>query len=337
MGETLKINRLFIATVIILSIGVLIAGTFYAYTKHLLSSLTTNRETVYYYLPKGSGLLRAAYIAERDGIVEHEWQFRYAAIYLGLEGKLRSGEFEIFSDTSLESALTKIASSDTFKRKVSIPEGYSNAQVMELLKNAVGIDSSEPLLATPIEGTLLPETYFYERGDTLASVIERMEAAMQSKLTYYWDNRAQGLPLKSPEEAVILASIVEKETGIESERPIVASVFINRIKKNMRLQSDPTIIYGITEGLPLERPISRKDIRTQTAYNTYRIDGLPPTAIANPGEEAIRAVLNPHSEDNYLYFVADGTGGHVFAENLQDHNKNVKKWRAIERARKQQN
>jgi UPF0755 protein len=279
--------------------------------------------------------LRAAYIAERDGIVEHEWQFRYAALYLGIASRLRSGEFEIPSGMPLKDVLNQIVIGKTHRRKLSIPEGYSNAQILDLLQNSFGVDDNQKILNMPVEGSLLPETYHYERGDTLNSLLIRMEAEMEKAISTLWEKRAENLPFKSKEEAIILASIVEKETGLAAERSLVASVFINRLRKNMRLQSDPTIIYGLTEGRPLGRAITKSDLRSDTPYNTYRIDGLPPTAIANPGIDAIKAVLNPRDDVNYLYFVADGSGGHAFAETLSEHNRNVSNWRAIERSMRQ--
>ncbi|MEM6650198.1 MAG: endolytic transglycosylase MltG, partial [Pseudomonadota bacterium] len=212
-------------------------------------------------------------------------------------------------------------------------EGLTTRQIIARLKEA-------PMLVGEVtielkEGDLLPETYSYQRGDNRDSIIERMKEAHDDVLAVLWETRAEGLPLDTPEEAVILASIVEKETGIAAERPRVAGVFINRLNKGMRLQSDPTIIYGLTGGEPLGRGIRLSELRKETPYNTYVIRGLPPTPIANPGRDALAAVLNP-LETNDLYFVADGTGGHVFATNLAQHNRNVAKWRRIERERQSQ-
>ncbi len=334
MGETLRKNRLFICLVAFFSIALAIGGSSYIAIHHILNSTSHNHNPVYYYLPKGSGLIRASYLAENMGLVSDEIIFRYAVIYLGLETKLRSGEFEILPGTPLKHVIKKIADGDIFYRKVSIPEGYSNKQALHVLENSFGIKSTKPLNGELVEGTLLPETYLYERGDSIASLVARMQKGMTKTIEQYWSMRAEGLPFNSPDEALVLASIVEKETALPSERPLVAAVFLNRLKKNMRLQSDPTIIYGITYGLPLGRAITRKDIQTKTLYNTYQINGLPPTAIANPGVDAIKAVLNPPTDNKYLYFVADGSGGHAFAKTLAEHNQNVAKWRAIERERK---
>ena len=182
----------------------------------------------------------------------------------------------------------------------------------------------------PTEGALLPETYLFTRGDSRDDIVKRMIEDHIKVVDELWPARADDLPFETKEEAVILASIVEKETGISGERAKVASVFINRLKRPMRLQSDPTIIYGLTGGAPLGRGIRQSELKKKTPYNTYVIDGLPPTPIANPGRSSIAAVLNPAQTD-YLYFVADGTGGHVFASSLREHNRNVAKWRAEEK------
>jgi UPF0755 protein len=182
----------------------------------------------------------------------------------------------------------------------------------------------------PAEGSLLPETYIFNRGETRGSLIKRMQDDHTRVLDELWAQRAPNLPFSTKEEAVILASIVEKETGVASERPQVAAVFVNRLRKGIKLQSDPTIIYGLTKGVPLGRGIRKSELEKPTAYNTYFIQGLPPTPIANPGKASIAAVLNPAQTED-LFFVADGTGGHVFAATLAEHERNVQKWREIER------
>jgi UPF0755 protein len=185
----------------------------------------------------------------------------------------------------------------------------------------------------PAEGALLPETYLFTRGATRGEIVAKMQRAQQELLDELWPNRAPNLPVKSKEEAVILASIVEKETAIPAERPHIASVFVNRLRLGMKLQSDPTIIYGITKGYPLGRRIRQSEIAKPTPYNTYAIAGLPSQPICNPGKDSIAAVLNP-ADTNDLYFVADGTGGHVFAATANEQVKNVAKWRKIEREQK---
>jgi UPF0755 protein len=184
----------------------------------------------------------------------------------------------------------------------------------------------------PPEGSVLPETYEARRGDERSAVLRRMMDARDRVLAELWAHRREGLPFKSPEEAVILASIVEKETGKPDERPRIAAVFLNRLAKNMRLESDPTVIYGLTGGRPLGHGIRESELQSPTPYNTYKIDGLPPTPISNPGEASLAAVLDPPHTDE-LYFVADGTGGHAFASTLEQHDANVARWRAIEARR----
>jgi UPF0755 protein len=187
-------------------------------------------------------------------------------------------------------------------------------------------------VATPAEGTILPETYDYERGEERAAVLQRMMDDHDRLLAALWDERKSGLPIRTPQDAVTLASIVEKETGVASERPRVAAVFVNRLNQGIRLQSDPTIIYGLTKGRPLGRGIRRSELDAPNPYNTYQIDGLPPGPIANPGRASLAAVLDP-PDTNEIFFVADGTGGHVFAATLEEHNANVARWRIVEQQR----
>ncbi|MEM9989465.1 MAG: endolytic transglycosylase MltG, partial [Pseudomonadota bacterium] len=267
------------------------------------------------------------------GAVEDPRLFKIAARIDDLAPSLQAGEFEIPANASVNEIVRLLKESKPLLRFVTIPEGLTTRQIIARLKEA-------PMLVGEVtielkEGDLLPETYSYQRGDNRDSIIERMKEAHDDVLAVLWETRAEGLPLDTPEEAVILASIVEKETGIAAERPRVAGVFINRLNKGMRLQSDPTILYGLTGGEPLGRGIRLSELRKETPYNTYVIRGLPPTPIANPGRDALAAVLNP-LETNDLYFVADGTGGHVFATNLAQHNRNVAKWRRIERERQSQ-
>jgi UPF0755 protein len=231
--------------------------------------------------------------------------------------------------------LGKIRRGEVVRHMVTVPEGATSAQALAILMRHPVLTGTA---AVPPEGALLPETYDIQRGDDRAAVLKRMMAARDKALAELWANRQQGLPVKTPEEAVILASIVEKETGIASERPRVAAVFVNRLRRGMRLESDPTIIYGLSRGEPLldasgrRRGLRRSELDRPNPYSTYQIDGLPPTPIANPGLEALRAVLNP-PETNELFFVADGAGGHVFAPTFEQHLRNVARWREIERSR----
>ena len=212
--------------------------------------------------------------------------------------------------------------------RIAVAEGVTSWQVVEGLKSVDVLDGAVP--AVPPEGTLAPDSYEVRVGDTRASVLDRMTESQSAILAAAWESRADGLPLASPEEALILASIIEKETGVPEERGQVASVFINRLNRGMRLQTDPTVIYGITRGEGvLGRGLRQSELRRETPWNTYVIDGLPPTPIANPGKASIEAALNPLTTD-LIFFVADGTGGHAFAATLEEHNANVAKWRQIE-------
>ena len=226
---------------------------------------------------------------------------------------------------------TKARSDAGTRFRVAIAEGVTSWQIVEGLKAVDVLDGAAP--AVPAEGTLAPDSYEVRVGDTRASVIDRMSSAQTAILATAWENRADGLPLKSPEEALILASIIEKETGVPEERGQVASVFMNRLNRGMKLQTDPTVIYGITKGEGiLGRGLRQSELRRETPWNTYVIEGLPPTPIANPGKASIEAALNPLSTD-FVFFVADGTGGHAFAATLDEHNANVAKWRKIEAER----
>ncbi len=225
------------------------------------------------------------------------------------------------------------AEADDIRWRVTLAEGVTSWQVVDALRRA---DFLEGLIdKVPAEGTLAPDSYEVERGSLRADLIAEMEKRQAATLAELWAARAEGLPYDSPEEALIMASIVEKETGIPEERKQVASVFVNRLEQGMRLQTDPTVIYGITKGEGvLGRGLRQSELRRRTDWNTYVIDGLPPTPIANPGRLSIEAALNPDKTD-FLFFVADGSGGHVFATNLADHNRNVAEWRKIERAQGQ--
>ena len=221
------------------------------------------------------------------------------------------------------------------RRRVLVAEGVTSWQVVEGLKGVEAMAGK--IEAVPAEGMLAPDSYDIEKGADRAALLTKMETAQAARLAEAWDARAEGLPYKTPEEALVMASIVEKETGVPEERGRVASVFLNRLEQGMKLQTDPTVIYGITKGEGvLGRGLRQSELRKETPYNTYVIDGLPPGPIANPGLESIRAALNPDKTE-YLFFVADGTGGHAFAETLEEHNRNVEAWRKIEAERAAQN
>ncbi|MGB0960487.1 MAG: endolytic transglycosylase MltG [Halocynthiibacter sp.] len=232
-------------------------------------------------------------------------------------------------DEETPQALTKALSASDMRYRITVAEGATVWQIVNALKSASFIKGE--LTELPKEGTLAPWDYEVKSGDTIAALVDRMAKRQTDTLDALWETRAEGLPVKTKEEALILASIVEKETGVAEERPLVASVFTNRLNRGIKLQTDPTVIYGVTKGQgTLGRGIRRSELRKKTPWNTYVIDGLPVTPIANPGKKAIEAALNP-ATSNFIFFVADGTGGHAFAETLNEHNQNVTKWRAIEK------
>lgn len=248
----------------------------------------------------------------------------------GQGGALKAGEYAIPAHASPSDITDILVSGKSIQHKLTAAEGLTSDMIYKIVKNDAALQGDAG--AVPPEGTLLPETYLFTHGTTRKEILARMERAQQKFVETHWDARAPNLPFATPEQAVILASAVEKETAIPAERRHIAAVFINRLKLGMKLQSDPTIIYGITRGYPLGRRILQSEINRATPYNTYAITGLPATPICNPGKDAIAAVLNP-AQSNDLYFVADGTGGHVFTDNIAQHEKNVAKWRKIEEGR----
>jgi UPF0755 protein len=281
-------------------------------------------------LPSGAGVNAIAANLKAAGVIRSTDMFKAAATLTGADRRLRAGEYEVPSGASLRSVIILLVDGKVVRHYVTLPEGWSSAQAVDILMRQPLLTG--PVDETPEEGSLWPETYEISRGETRAAVIARMRRARDENLERLWATRGSNSVVRTREEAVILASIVEKETGIAAERPRVAAVFSNRLRSGMRLESDPTIVYGITQGRPLGRGLRRSEIDRHTDWNTYQIDGLPPTPIANPGGDAIAAVLNPPVSDE-LFFVADGTGGHVFARTYPEHLANVARWRAIERQR----
>ena len=283
-------------------------------------------------IPKGEGVSAIANRLERKNIIIDKRLFKAAVIYFGVQNRLKAGEYEIPKQASMRQVLDHLLEGKSILHGVSFPEGLTSLQLVERLKAHPTLTGE--ILEMPEEGSLLPDTYKFTRGTNRQELINRMRTAQQTFLDNIWDQRAPDLPIKTRQEALILASIVEKETGIAGERSHIAGVFVNRLNKGMRLQSDPTIIYGLVGGVgKLGRGIRRSELDRHTPYNTYKIDGLPPTPIANPGRAAIEAVLKPKQTQD-LYFVANGTGGHSFAPTLKEHEKNVRKWRQIEKQRK---
>ncbi|HPG89766.1 MAG TPA: endolytic transglycosylase MltG, partial [Hyphomicrobium sp.] len=284
-------------------------------------------------VPKGEGRREIAERLEREGIITNRWTFIGGHLVQSLFGgrkslDLKAGEYEIDAHASMREVMETIASGKSILYKVTVPEGLTSKQIIERLKGEENLTGE--IANAPAEGTLLPDTYQFSKGTSRQEIIDKMQDSMSKTIAKLWETRTSELPLRSLAEAVTFASIVEKETGQADERHRVAAVFYNRLKKGMRLQSDPTIIYGLTSGAgSLGRGITKADIETKTPYNTYVINGLPPGPIANPGKAALEATFNP-AKTNDLYFVADGTGGHAFSETLKDHNSAVQKWRQVE-------
>jgi UPF0755 protein len=283
---------------------------------------------------EGAGINEIGNDLERRGIVSQGRIFKLISQHL-LDGEsLKHGEYAIKAHSSMLEVMELLRSGKSIQYSVTIPEGLTVKQIFRRLAENEVLEGDLPVDLPP-EGSLRPDTYKFTRGSSRKTIVDQMKTAQARLIDEVWENRDTDLPIKDKSELVTLASIVEKETGKADERPQVASVFINRLNKGMRLQSDPTILYGLFggEGRPEGREILRSDIDKETPFNTYVIKGLPPTPIANPGKAALQAVANP-SKTKYLYFVADGTGGHVFAETLDDHNANVKRWRKLEAERK---
>lgn len=287
-------------------------------------------DTVIYVQP-GISMGDIARKLEAEGAIGDSLVFRLGVRLMRVSRDLKAGEYLFPATVSMRGAVDILLSGKTVLRRLTLPEGITSGEAAALIEAADVLLGS--LDTIPAEGSLLPETYHYVRGDTRANLVGRMQAAMLETLAELWAKRDTGIPLKTPEEALILASIVEKETGLAEERPLVASVFVNRLRAGMRLQSDPTVIYGMTQGAPLGRALTRKDLQADSGYNTYTNAGLPAGPIANPGRASIEAALNP-AESDFLYFVASGKGGHAFAKTLDEHNGNVAKWRKLKRQAK---
>ena len=266
---------------------------------------------------------------ESEGVISNPLLMNTALLVEGARSKLRAGEYLFKQGASLQDVMDTLVSGKQILHPITIPEGLTSEQIVQRLRDSDILTGD--IREVPKEGTLLPDTYKVARSDSRNNILKKMQDDQRKFVEQVWARRSPDLPVKTPYELVTLASIVERETGKADERPHVASVFINRLNKRMRLQSDPTIVYGLVQGRgTLGRGILRSEVDKWTPYNTYQIDGLPPGPIANPGRAALEAVANP-SRTPDLYFVADGTGGHVFASSLDEHQRNVARWRQIER------
>lgn len=317
----------FIGVMFVLAAG---AGLYWGKSKYEERGPLETAQTVV--IPKGTGSGRIATLLKNGGVIDRPIVFNGAIRLYGLADKLKAGEYRFEAGSSMSSVVAKLVEGKSILYNITFPEGLTSYQMVErLLKDETLVGEVQEV---PTEGSLMPNTYSFNRGTTRQQIIDQMKTAQKRELERIWSRRVEGLPIKSPEELVILASIVEKETGKGAERPRVAGVFVNRLNKGMKLQTDPTVIYGIFggKGKPSDRPIYRSDLQKETAYNTYIIPALPPGPIANPGRAAMEAVANPSRTDE-LFFVADGTGGHAFSKTLEEHNAAVAKWRKIEKER----
>jgi UPF0755 protein len=279
-------------------------------------------------VPRGGTGAAAEALAAR-GVIADARAFALAAYATQRAGAIRAGEFAFPARASLREVLAVLRTARPVQRLLTIPEGLQAVQIAALLARTEGLTGEVP----PIEeGALLPESYAFQFGDTREGLVRRAREAMARALAEEWRERAPNLPFASPREALVLASIVERETAVAAERPRVAGVFVNRLRRGMMLQSDPTVAYAAAQGGVLDRALTRADLDREHPFNTYRVRGLPPGPIAAPGLAAIRATLRPEAHD-FLFFVADGTGGHAFSRTLEEHNRAVARWREIERAR----
>ncbi len=334
------------ALVFLLVLASIAVGGAYFYANSQMEApgpVTENEAPRVVLIPDGASVSRMANILADVGAIDSPLRLRLAAKFRQVETVLKAGEYEIPSGASLQEILDILSNGRSLLHPVTIPEGLTSRAIIQRLRES-DVLSGEIQKENFPEGRVLPDTYLVTRDTSREALLTRMEVDFEKVAQSAWQNRAPNLPVDTLEEAIILASIVEKETGLAEERPRVAAVFVNRMRRGMQLQSDPTIIYGVCLVHPdrcvdgrlvgadgLQRGIRRSEIDMDTGYNTYVIPSLPPTPICNPGKEALEAVLNPPTSKE-LYFVADGTGGHAFAETLAQHNRNVAAWRRLERS-----
>ncbi|MEZ5998081.1 MAG: endolytic transglycosylase MltG [Hyphomonas sp.] len=320
---------------LVVILGGAAAGGGWIWMQNELAKAGPLDEDVTFTVAPGESLASVASRLQTDGIIRDAKLMRLKAKLDGTELAIKTGEFEIAHQASLSDVLDTLIEGKAVLHKITLPEGRTTAQLLKIIEADPVLTGEMPAEEIP-EGSLLPDTYLFNRGMTRAQLIAKMQSAQTALLGELWPNRDQSIPVGTQYEAVILASIVEKETGKVEEQPEIAALFTTRLKRGMRLESDPTIIYGVSKGEPLynaqgqRRTLRRSEIDRKTDWNTYQIDGLPKTPICNPGRGAITAVLNPpHTE--YIFFVADGKGGHLFAKTLKEHNQNVAAYRAYER------
>jgi UPF0755 protein len=285
-------------------------------------------------IPRGAGPATMAKVLNSEGVISYPLLFRVALMIDPDPKPIKAGEYEVPAHASMLSVVDLLQSGKVVQRRLTIPEGMTTAEVIELMRKTEAL--SGEITVNVKEGDLLPETYFYSRDDTRDGLLLRMKEGMEKTLDEAWKKRAAGLPLANRHDLLVLASMVEKETAVPAERARIAAVFLNRLRFKMKLESDPTTIYGLTNGKgALNRELMRADLQSNTPYNTYVIAALPPAPICNPGRASILAATNP-ARERAVYFVADGQGGHVFSNNVYEHNRNVERWKEIQRERQQQ-
>jgi UPF0755 protein len=321
------VGNAIITVVLVLMIG---AGGAYFYGKQKIEAPGPLQEDKVVNIPARAGMTDIADILQREGVIDNNrWAFIGSVFALKARSELKPGEYAFQKNASLRDVIGTMVEGKVVQHAVTIPEGLTSQQIVaRLSENDI---FSGDVHEVPREGTLLPETYKFPRGTTRDQVIARMQQTQKRVLAEIWERRSPDIPVKTPEQLVTLASIVEKETGKPDERSRVAAVFVNRLRQKIKLQSDPTIIYGIVGGKgTLGRPIKRSEILQPSLYNTYVVDGLPPGPIANPGRASLEAAANP-ARTRDLFFVADGTGGHAFTETYDQHQKNVAKLRTMEK------
>jgi UPF0755 protein len=286
-------------------------------------------------IPRGAGPATMAKILEAEGVISHPRLFRIALMVDPNPKPIKAGEYEMPAHVSMSSLVDLLQSGKVVQRRLTVPEGATTAEIVELLRKTDAL--SGEITIDVKEGDLLPETYFYSRDDTRDGMLARMKEAMEKTLDEAWRKRTAGLPYATKRDALVMASIIEKETAVAAERPKVAAVYVNRLRLRMRLESDPTTIYGVTNGKGMQgRELTRADLQSSSPYNTYVVAGLPPTPICNPGRASIIAAMAPAPRDRSLFFVADGQGGHAFAPNIYEHNRNVARWKEIQRQKQEQ-
>lgn len=304
---------------------IVLASVVWWQVKNLIVAEGPLQEVVNVVIPKGANTKIVAQELKKSGVINSELLFRLVTRLNSADKNLKAGEYQFMPKVSVLQVMEKIARGEVYYRKITIPEGLTVGQIMYLISNYPGLSGEISLDVK--EGELLPETYSFELDAPRDSIILQAKNAMDKIKQVIWDNREEGLPYKNINDMMTMASIIEKETAVPDERAVVASVFVNRLHKRMRLQTDPSVIYALTEGeFELKRPLRKNDLNIDSPYNTYRNYGLPPHPICNPGVEAMEAAAHPDKTD-YLYFVADGEGGHNFAKSLNEHNRNVRKWK----------